>query len=318
MQFDLDGNRNILLAIIVSSVILAKAKLAIIGGRMATPKKRDLFPQTFLVLEKYEFLWYSWYHNLPLFQKWPLFWRSAAFALVASVIVYLICLAIAWLGGFAPVYVDPASSSPVYIGVLGIGYYIFALFWVVQSYGIKLMELQPFLQTSKSEFDRILDNFFSSISNRKRNLIASALSLLFFLPIANYLFTYPDLDGLINAYPILRFIKIFPNAEWYAQPLWPKLLIFNLIGVIVATDIAISVRVIIHHGLLMRVLGGIDLLSPYLLRVAITKFREVGLFSFWVALNYSVGVWLFIYVGFPVLTAFSVLVITSLTTATYN
>lgn len=253
----------------------------------------------FDLFRQYSFWWLSWYYNLPIFPNLSPFSRATVLALIFGAVVFSIGLLVASLGGFPRLYLSPSASSPIYLGILGISYFVFAFYWLLPRYAKRIFDVQPFLDISPDQFGALVDEWANRVCDNRSNLILSAASVLAFVLVGDYLWTRPNLEGLLQQYPILNFIAFMPSPKWYQVPIWPKLLILDLIGVFVVPDMALSARVVFLQFELISRISQFSLRSIYLFRSALFRFREVASFSRTLAMNYSVGIWLGIIVVSP-------------------
>lgn len=258
------------------------------------------------------FWWFSFLLRLPMLRSLSPGLRHPFLALAVGGLVYAMGLAIAMCFGFASIYLSPPSSWPVLLGIFGISYFTYVALTLPSGYVQELRSLGPLLSTTPEEYRGLLVRYAHHFRDNRRNAAWAFVLVAFFLAAGNCLWLHPNLDELISRMPTLGFVKFMPDPRWYEPPIYPKLLILDIMGLVIVSDVAVSLRAVLLHCLLIREIASSDLASAFCLRPAVVRFQRLTVFSFQLSLHYSVGVWLFVLVAVNAFTLVSLLIISIL------
>lgn len=228
-----------------------------------------------LNIDKYR-IWWEWApRSLSSLPDWII-------SLLLTIFLFSIGLLVAIIWKFYLLYINSVS---VYIGLFGI-FYAFT-FARIQSSSLKnvFLKIRPIFGASSEEYLKLLDKWFSRLCNNKLNFILSSIVIISAFGFGNIFWS----NALSNKF--LRFMW-FMEKGWYQTPLFPKLLILDLLGVFVFSLIATGARIFFLYIPFTREFSKLKIVvSP---RLASIRFRNLSNFNLLNFFHWSICVCLII------------------------
>lgn len=236
-----------------------------------------------LKLAEYRLWWFTPYLRLGASRHFP---RRLHYLLpwMTGAIIFVFCFFIALPSGFAKLYV---TSVPIYLGIFGISYITLAAYYLPGKYLLAAFRLKPLLSVGDKDFDALFAWWLERMCNNRQNLIYSLVLVVVGIILVDYAWVQPDLFHRDNI--LFEFVRFMPK-EWYEPPLIAKVAIIDIFGLFVLSGVAISVRGLILFLLgVSRAIGQLKTRTPYLVRLAYPRFKELDRIHLQGAIHYLVG-----------------------------
>jgi len=240
--------------------------------------------------QNYSLWWIQWVYNHRVVARLPGHLRWVIPALLRSVLMFLVGMAIAIPGGFHHLYLCLACSWPVYAALFGLFFYPLGVLTLI-GYLSRLKTIEELLSKAESpDLGQLVTKWSLRASDNRRSSLWAVIGVGIVVPLGTWLWLAEANQPFFSA---LRFM---PDVRWYQENLLAKVLLLDVFGVVVVADTIVSFRVISCHFGLSRDLSNLELESPLLVTVAARRFQSLSRWNAWMAANYSVGLWLVVLV----------------------